>query len=259
MGQHRKNIVKLLNDNAGTRSTRDVFHDFIALTAIALSNAVDQPNFEAREADYMRIIKGYTKEEAYRFHQMYGELILEFEEVEFDDVLGKLYMEIDGGNDRTGQFFTPYDICRMMAKFVIGDAHELLEARNYITINEPACGAAAMLIAYAEELKNLGINPQQKMLATCVDVDIKCVHMAYIQLSLLGIPAVIIHGNTLTLEEWGHWKTPFYIMGGFWYRKQMKDISFVNEAEIIEPPTEPPPKEPLLIDIGEQMSLPFFM
>ena len=32
--------------------------------------------------------------------------------------------------------------------------------------------------------------------------------MAYIQLSLYGIPAVVIHGNTLTMETWSHWYTP---------------------------------------------------
>jgi len=32
--------------------------------------------------------------------------------------------------------------------------------------------------------------------------------MAYIQLSLYGNPAVIIHGNALTVEEWSHWFTP---------------------------------------------------
>ena len=32
--------------------------------------------------------------------------------------------------------------------------------------------------------------------------------MAYIQLALYNIPAVIIHGNTLTVEEWSHWFTP---------------------------------------------------
>jgi hypothetical protein len=32
--------------------------------------------------------------------------------------------------------------------------------------------------------------------------------MAYIQLSLYGIPAMVIHGNTLTMEEWDRWYTP---------------------------------------------------
>lgn len=38
--------------------------------------------------------------------------------------------------------------------------------------------------------------------------------MSYVQLSLMHVPAVIVHGNTLTLEEYSHWYTPAHIMGG---------------------------------------------
>jgi hypothetical protein len=43
---------------------------------------------------------------------------------------------------------------------------------------------------------------------------IRAVHMAYIQLSLLHVPAVVVHGNTLSLEEWGYWYTPAHILDG---------------------------------------------
>lgn len=33
--------------------------------------------------------------------------------------------------------------------------------------------------------------------------------MAYIQLCLYQIPAVVIHCNTLTMEEWSRWYTPY--------------------------------------------------
>jgi hypothetical protein len=42
--------------------------------------------------------------------------------------------------------------------------------------------------------------------------------MAYIQLSLLHVPAVIIHGDTLSLEEYAHWHTPAHILGGWRFR-----------------------------------------
>jgi len=46
--------------------------------------------------------------------------------------------------------------------------------------------------------------------------------MAYVQLSLYGIPAVVIHGNTLTLDEWSHWYTPLYILHGWGMRRNAK-------------------------------------
>ena len=67
---------------------------------------------------------------------------------------------------------------------------------------------------YASALKRHKIDYQTKMLAVATDIDLKCVHMAYIQLSLYGIPAVVIHGNTLTVEEWAYWFTPAMCLAG---------------------------------------------
>ena len=36
--------------------------------------------------------------------------------------------------------------------------------------------------------------------------------MAYLQLSLAGIPAAIYHRDGLSLETWDVWKTPPYLM-----------------------------------------------
>jgi hypothetical protein len=43
----------------------------------------------------------------------------------------------------------------------------------------------------------------------------RCVHMAYVQLSLLGIPAVVVHGNALSLDVWGVWYTPAHVLVGW--------------------------------------------
>lgn len=67
----------------------------------------------------------------------------------------------------------------------------------------------------ANAISNRNLNYQQCMHITAVDIDIKAVHMCYIQLSLMGIPAVVIHGNPLTLEEWSSWYTPFHILNGW--------------------------------------------
>lgn len=36
--------------------------------------------------------------------------------------------------------------------------------------------------------------------------------MAYLQLALVGIPAVVYQRDTLTMETWQHWEIPAYIM-----------------------------------------------
>lgn len=55
--------------------------------------------------------------------------------------------------------------------------------------------------------------------------------MTYLQLSLLHIPAVVVHGNALSLEEWGHWYTPAHILGG-WRARLARETAFdEGEAE----------------------------
>ena len=91
------------------------------------------------------------------------------------------------------------------------DAEKALEQQKYLTICEPCIGSGAMVLGLANDLARKNINYCQRMVVTGTDIDLKCVHMAYLQLSLYGIPAVIIHGNTLTCEEWSRWYTPVYI------------------------------------------------
>jgi len=65
--------------------------------------------------------------------------------------------------------------------------------------------------------------------------------MAYVQFSLLHIPAVIIHGNTLSREKFGRWYTPAHIMDG-WTRKLLREAE--GEHEIQDVPEIPMPERP---------------
>jgi hypothetical protein len=109
----------------------------------------------------------------------------------------------------------------MLAEMTLADCADLKEriaARGFVTAREPAVGTGAMVIALAQAMREAGINYQQHLHVTAVDVDVKCVHAPYAQLSLLHIPAVVVHGDSLSLEKWGHWHTPAHILDG-WDRK----------------------------------------
>lgn len=54
-----------------------------------------------------------------------------------------------------------------------------------------------MIIAAAKVLKEQGIDYQRIMKVTAQDLDWKGVYMTYVQLSLLGISATVIQGDTL--------------------------------------------------------------
>ena len=58
-----------------------------------------------------------------------------------------------------------------------------------------------MVIAMAKVLKENGIDYQKKLKVVGQDIDLKAVHMSYVQLSLLGIDAVIHQENTLQMGK----------------------------------------------------------
>ena len=140
----------------------------------------------------------------------------------------------------------------MMARMTLADSEHLLQ-KEFITVHEPAAGSGVMVMAFAQALRDMGINYQQRMHAHVVDVEQTAVHMAYVQLSLMNIPALVIHGNSLSLQEWSVWTTPAHILGGgsFKLRRRSKDaeatIEFVDTVmesgtgitEDRDPPEQP--------------------
>ena len=218
MAQSLGSIAKLINGLGYRHSPWQTFSDFVEASALSISNSVDWPQREKREDRYMQLIKRYEPKELAVFPQILAELVMALEEAP-SDVLGRAFHELELQNKWVGQFFSPYPICQMMAQMTTGDtAPGIIESKGFITAMEPACGSGAMVIAMAQTLKDAGINYQQNLHVTAVDIDLKCVHMAYTQLSLLSIPAVVVHGNSLTLEEHSHWYTPAHIMGGWDWR-----------------------------------------
>ena len=248
---HQKELVKLLNGYSGRHSHWQVFSDFCEIGAITFSNAVDLNQREKREERYLQIIKGYSREELDKFAQGFAHLTMALE-TRFGDVLGRTFHDLELHNKWAGQFFTPYDVSRMMAKMTIGNGEDLsakIAARGFVTTQEPAVGSGAMVIALAQEMRDAGVNYQKHLHVTAIDVDAKCVHMAYLQFALLHIPAIIIHGNTLSLETYGHWYTPAHLMG-LWNWKLRARGNDEEAHEIEAPPKieavkiEAPAKEP---------------
>lgn len=230
----RKAVVKLLQSFGYKHDRHTVFGDVMETMAIAISNAVDRGQFGPREARYMEIVKRYAREELDVFARILAEVVLELE-AGHDDVMGSVFGELDLGNSAAGQFFTPYEVARLMARVTIGDGSEarsLIEQNGFVSVLEPAVGAGGMVIALAEALSEVGINYQQHMHVTAVDVDARAAHMAYVQFSLLHIPAVVVVGNSITLEQRGCWYTPAHVLGGWEYRKR-------ERGELVSVPVEP--------------------
>lgn len=269
---YQRELVKLIRSFSHGHHLYTVFSDFVELSAIAISNSVDRAQFDAREKRYMDIVGKYTREEIERFPQMLGLLTMSFElRVQsmrktgdgmalasggLTDVLGQLYMMLELGNDRAGQFFTPYPISRLMASLSMADGGPALKEYGFVRLQEPACGAGGMVIAAAEALNDAGHNYQQVLHATCIDIDPCCVHMAYLQLSLLHIPATVVHGNALSLEVWGVWSTPAHVLGGWRWKLRRRDqerreIEAVTDAIAIVEPAEPASESAAVCEVDD--------
>ena len=86
-----------------------------------------------------------------------------------------------------------------MANMNIGEnIQEEIKEKGYISVYDPCCGAGALLIAYANALREKEINFQQTALFIGQDIDKIVGMMCYIQLSLLGCAGYIVIANTLT-------------------------------------------------------------
>lgn len=240
-----KAICKLLQSAQYRHDTHRLFSDCMETAAIAISNAVDLRQRDAREARYMEIVGRYDRETVEMFPRVLAELTLALEE-ERRDVLGLVFGELGVINTVRGQFFTPYPVCRAMAAMTLGgndDAKKLIEEKGFISAMEPACGAGAMVIALADALHAQGINYQQYLHVTAVDIDPRAVHMAYLQFSLLHIPAHVVVGNSLSLETRENWYTPAHILGG-WNAKLAKAEATRGPIAPPPPAADPPPAAP---------------
>lgn len=213
-----------------SKRTYDVFRDFLTLSTCAMA----QPFYRSDkiEQEYLETVNKYTKKQAEEFSQLLAFLIEALTE-KHQDFLGQVYMQLNLGNSANGQFFTPYNISQFMAEINFSEVENNLKDQEFITLSDPCCGSAGMIIAFAETMKNKGYNYQNQLFVEVIDIDEMCFMMAYIQLSLYGIPARVMLGDSLAWKFSKVLYTPFYFVNGFeWKLKYNTDK--INNKNFIE-------------------------
>jgi type I restriction-modification system DNA methylase subunit len=201
-----KAFIKLFSNTAPYRHRYEAFRDLVFCFAAALHNATPRPS-RSIEEEYLRVIKQYEIKDRMAFAKLFS-LLTEALEVAPRDVLGPIFMSLELGESRKGQFFTPPDISKMMAEIILSDIEEKISRGESIKVQEPAAGAGGMVLAVAEKILELGYNPAKTMYAHATDVDRTAALMCYVQLSLWNIPGTVVVGNSLTLEVREVWETP---------------------------------------------------
>ena len=196
---HQKNIVKLFSRFDGSKNRRKIFEDFVTTTAIAISNVADKFHADEREEQYMLIAKQYKPDELDTFAEMMAEIVAGLEENQNQDFLGEMYMALDFGSSSAGQFFTPYSVCQLTASICSDWAvlQKQIEDKGFVSASDPACGAGALLVAFANECLKQGVNYQTKVLFVAQDLDYVVGMMCYIALSFMGCAGYVVIGDTL--------------------------------------------------------------
>lgn len=189
-----KNIYANFRHLADRHGDWKVWSDFVQLSACSLCLS----DRTRRMSEYDAIAKYYTEAELNQFAEMLRETTTALDINPAQDFLGTLYMALGLGNVCRGQCFTPYSVCKFTARAAACDLGLGLKDKSWISVNDPACGAGALLIAIAQECMCQKINYQTSVLFVAQDIDKTAAMMCFVQLSLLGCPGYIIVGNSLT-------------------------------------------------------------
>jgi type I restriction-modification system DNA methylase subunit len=217
MPNNQKEFINILKNIKPSKHTHETFNDWLIMATASLYSWKKDTIVEK---EYLNVVNQYNKDEFEKHAELLSITINALEEKQ-EDFLGNIFTEANLTNSKTGQFFTPYHISHLIAKIIIGNNE--LQKDRVCKVYDPCCGAGGMLIAGAMVMKEQGFNYQQNAFFIGTDIDARCARMAFIQLSLLGAPAIIICGNTLTNETFWKRETIGYHMAGMNYKLQFSE------------------------------------
>ncbi|HKK68089.1 MAG TPA: N-6 DNA methylase, partial [Bacteroidales bacterium] len=134
MKRNKRSFNEIMDRLSARHGVHRVFSDFLTLLVCAFSHG-------KMEGLYLETINRYEKPEAYDFSEALAALVIEMagDGTGMVDVLGA-YFEENISHGKNGQFFTPQQICDLLARVNTPD-------RYGSRILDPACGSGRMLMA----------------------------------------------------------------------------------------------------------------
>lgn len=189
---------KIFEKLCQTHSAWQTWSDFVEISAISISNACEirESVRQEREERYLNTISRYDDTDRNFFPELFAILVEALEKNPEQDFLGEMFMALELGSHWKGQFFTPYNLCKAMAMLTVPSVPEKLKEKEWVGLNDPACGAGATLIGARNALKDMDIGPSQAFFVG-QDLDRTAGMMCYIQLSLLGCAGYVVIADTL--------------------------------------------------------------
>ena len=198
MNKYVDEFYKTFQELARVYSADKVWEDVIYACALTESIFLRNPNRKTREK-IDKIMDQYSEKDQHRIMSLYTNIMGALNENPGQDFLGEMYHRLNLQKKEKGQFFTPYDVCKLMTLLSLSNENLAgeISQKGYVTVSDPACGSGALLLSFYETVREMGITDYQVLLVA-QDIDRSAALMCYLQLSVLFIPAIVIVGNSIT-------------------------------------------------------------
>lgn len=163
-----------------------------------LSYIIGSFNPEPEPEPYWR----YTKEQNVEFHRMMVDYFRVMKEQtvhnEWYDAWGDLFMELTPKGGARGQFFTPADLCDLMAESIVDTSREPDKVcgafGRRVLIGDPAAGSSRNLLAAHARFVH---DNKRKPYLVAEDLDLMCCKMSAVNMMVHGCFGEVICHNTL--------------------------------------------------------------
>lgn len=216
-------LLKTAEVTRGRVDRQDTFRDFLAFCACTLSNRTDPVHLKTRTEQLEPLSKKYKPQELdgfmTTFIQLSDHISQNVQRGIYTDVFGPVFQQLHPKSGPLKQDFSPPCIGSLIARISFQGITP--SDKGYATYMEPTCGSGTLCLQGVQNFSDRGYNPCEQIVLQASDLDSQCVHMTYIQLSLYCVPAVVIWGNDITLEEYDRWYTPLYIWRKWIWREPM--------------------------------------
>lgn len=216
--QLKKDFVKCVERASRHRRQQEVFADMVRAMSLSMEGATvtDTEIAAGIEREYADIRARYAADEFAEFPKALA-LTMAALETAREDFLGHALEALGASNTHNGQFLTPVCVSRMMSAMLYPTVDNYTPG-EIVKLNDPACGTSVLLIEGAERLLEKGVR-QGDLLVIAGDIDSRACDASYVQLSLLGYPAIVRHMDALAMRRISRDR---YTIGYFLHRLPMR-------------------------------------
>jgi hypothetical protein len=187
----KKQFEKAFGQLAYSHSLWDVFQDFLDYSLLMLKW------WDPNPANFTDLEKKYPDANQ---HKLFAEAYLAMADLSendgtgFKDPFGDYFME-HFSSDRRGQFFTPEELCDMMAMLQVSEDEPM---KDNPSICDPSCGSGRTLLSAAKLINRRGA-------FHAADIDLTCCKMTVINFMLNSMKGEVAWMDTLRMDHWKSW------------------------------------------------------